>query len=646
MPPAWDRALKVEWLWNARRDFISKVLGISAGGAELGAKRPVVAFYGPSQVGKTGIILRLLGLAEKHHAEIESVLRGGRQAGDSATVTALRYTASSDDTWEVPALVQGPKGIEVRQRKQPDNEAACKAFKELRHALTVGGQGRFVPEDPLPVGIPLRLFGRDVDRETIPVMVDLPGEGSSDLSEQTHVPLLVRKWLQCASSIVVVLRLENIVQLSRLRFGGEQDNGWLFWPGDLVVVTTYALSAESIRGSLGRRTDLGSLRVLIREQGNLEAELVRHGGSDQQELARRRIGETQIFPAEFGGSLATFKRQHPEKFGHSESALEASMAELTECIRRNASAESALLAMSGLRLAVASRFQAKLADAQAKVQKVAENRSRLLERRQKKSNDLVADQAGLHSLNESKLELEAAATRVPGGVRDAVERCYGAMVQNASWVAFSPNQMAAFAADLQRELPRAAIKELGAEDFSRVAPSIRAGSLPAISGGLSKHTFGSWYGFDSTRRTDWETIKSNAKQLAIDAAAQAQASARMNCDASVSELTQKGRSLESGIKSLEADLRDLQANLKATEVEEQRAESDRRRLQEEAARARQAAEAKDPFLINAREAFQGQRERWTLSKATKLSGLEHHAALAAWTASVMKMQRLEAAVDK
>lgn len=646
MPPAWDRALKVEWLWNARRDFISKLLGISASGAELGAKRPVVAFYGPSQVGKTGIILRLLGLAEKDHAEIESVLRGGRQAGDSATVTALRYTASSDDTWEVPALVQGPKGTEVRQRRLPDNEAACQAFRELRHALTVGGQGRFVPEDPLPVGIPLRLFGGDVDREGIPVMVDLPGEGSSDMSEQTHVPLLVRKWLQCASSIVVVLRLENIVQLSRLRFGGEQDNGWLFWPGDLIVVTTYSLSAESIRGSLGRHTDLDSLRALIRREGNLDAELARQGGSDQQELARRRIGETQIFPAEFGASLATFKRQHPEKHGHAASALEASMAGLAEYIRRNASAESALLAMSGLRLAVANRFQAKLADAQAKVQQVAENRSRLLERWQKKSNDLVADQASLQNLNESKLKLEAAATRVSGVVRDAVERCYGAMVQNASWAAFSPNEMAAFAADLQRELPRAATKELGAEDFSRVAPSIRAGSLPAVSGGLSKHTFGSWYGFDSTRRTDWETIKSNAKQLAVEAAAQAQASARMNCDASVSELTQKSRSLESGIKSLGVDLRDLQANLKVTEVEEQRAESERCRLQEEAARARQAAEAKDPFLLKAREAFQDQRARWTLSKTTRLSGLEHHAALAAWTASVMKMQRLEAAVDK
>ena len=58
-----------------------------------------VVLYGPTQVGKTTLILRLLGLSDETTKEAQRVLRGGRGHGKSATASVTRYRLTHHDAW-------------------------------------------------------------------------------------------------------------------------------------------------------------------------------------------------------------------------------------------------------------------------------------------------------------------------------------------------------------------------------------------------------------------------------------------------------------------------------------------------------------------------------------------------------------------
>ena len=57
-------------------------------------RRVLIGVYGPTQVGKTTLILKLLGIKENRIIELSSALRGKRQMGNSATVTTSIYQRS------------------------------------------------------------------------------------------------------------------------------------------------------------------------------------------------------------------------------------------------------------------------------------------------------------------------------------------------------------------------------------------------------------------------------------------------------------------------------------------------------------------------------------------------------------------------
>ena len=58
-------------------------------------REATIALYGPTQVGKTTLILKMLGVSDAAALTVGEVLRGGRPAGESATATAMRYRAST-----------------------------------------------------------------------------------------------------------------------------------------------------------------------------------------------------------------------------------------------------------------------------------------------------------------------------------------------------------------------------------------------------------------------------------------------------------------------------------------------------------------------------------------------------------------------
>src|SRR5574344_583372 len=56
-----------------------------------------VVIYGTSQIGKTTLILNLLGIVNENFNTVYDVLRANREHGNSSTSTAIIYRQSSDD---------------------------------------------------------------------------------------------------------------------------------------------------------------------------------------------------------------------------------------------------------------------------------------------------------------------------------------------------------------------------------------------------------------------------------------------------------------------------------------------------------------------------------------------------------------------
>ena len=60
-----------------------------------------VCVYGKSQVGKTTLILDMIGLKDECKRDVAEVLRGGIALGNSSTSTAIIYSQSESDLYGV-----------------------------------------------------------------------------------------------------------------------------------------------------------------------------------------------------------------------------------------------------------------------------------------------------------------------------------------------------------------------------------------------------------------------------------------------------------------------------------------------------------------------------------------------------------------
>ena len=152
-----------------------------------------VMVVGDSQVGKTTLLIRLLGVTEPDAAaEIHDVLRAGREGGNSATAAPIRYRWSPDpDRW---MLVRDANQDWLTERQMTD------ALARLR-----GGHGGLLtwnPDDrPLEIGLPAR-YGGD-DRAELRIL-DLPGLFAEEPDEQALAHQLVSRFAPAMSLIIFV----------------------------------------------------------------------------------------------------------------------------------------------------------------------------------------------------------------------------------------------------------------------------------------------------------------------------------------------------------------------------------------------------------------------------------------------------------
>lgn len=248
-----------EWAYRAHDTFVSALSDEFRGhfvhDLRRGEARVVV--YGESQVGKTSLILDLMGVSEDQFHRVSGVLRGTRTSGESATASAMQYRRSMDGGWRVFRSGQSDS-------MPLDDEAAASALASIRDEMEAGVLD---PGEVNVVAIPADCFQ---DGGGLPVaMLDLPGANAANERERTHVHEVASRYVSTADLVLLVGRGDwlSFLKPDRLQVPGIED--WQLMPWRFRVVFTHAYTLDSIQNALRRHSgplSVAALRRMFVEQ--------------------------------------------------------------------------------------------------------------------------------------------------------------------------------------------------------------------------------------------------------------------------------------------------------------------------------------------------------------------------------------------
>ncbi len=253
--------------------------------------KPYVVIFGKTQVGKTTLLLDLMGIDAASMPTVSQVLRGGRESGKSATATAMEYCRSADHRWGV-ALDAEPLWFE-------ENDLITQKLGDIREAMEAG---RLSTQQPCVVHIPRHFFGKGDTSSPHVRILDLPGDNPANGREQEHVNKVAKKHLPFADMVLLVGRGDDLSFLRPevITLPGIED--WQVMPHRFRIVTTYSCYAQSVKD-------------LIRKDADFNVTQLRRRLIDQiqlfNELSEAARSESLYFPLEFGTSWTGMREQEP-----------------------------------------------------------------------------------------------------------------------------------------------------------------------------------------------------------------------------------------------------------------------------------------------------------------------------------------------
>ena len=166
----------------------------------------LVVVYGPPQIGKTTLILFLLGVNYKSKynnssKNIYDLLRGSSSYGNSSTSTAILYEQSKDNFFYIDDEIA------------KTSEELIELIDKMRNAV----EDNSFKKDIIHIAIPKNAFHPDIKEIVSDVRyLDMPGVDSKNLAEKAHVDSIYRQYLGLATTILIVCDSHKIQSLSTI----------------------------------------------------------------------------------------------------------------------------------------------------------------------------------------------------------------------------------------------------------------------------------------------------------------------------------------------------------------------------------------------------------------------------------------------
>lgn len=245
--------------------------------------------YGSTQVGKTTLILNLLGIEERKLPIVASLLRGGQTAGKSATATAVRYRKSVDENWYLGA----------GQSQPLTDEAICTQLGELRRQME---GGHYCDAAVLDIHIPRRYFNQDRESGLEICLIDLPGLNANNAHERAHVTRLANKYVPLADLVILTIKAEQLGELHPNALQLDALKDWAIQPKRFRIVLTHSFSCQSFVDQFDASQTLQSVRDRTYQQ------CCTHDYPMREEIRQ------SLYPLEFGDSWSALKQSNPAYF--------------------------------------------------------------------------------------------------------------------------------------------------------------------------------------------------------------------------------------------------------------------------------------------------------------------------------------------
>ena len=298
-----------DWAFRAYDAFRDGLSEHTRSCLTAGSTEASVVLFGRTQVGKTTLLLRLLGVSEQAAARVSTLLRGGRGAGQSATSTAMRYRRSDDDLWRIDS--HGENGL--------DDDGLCQALATLRAQVEAGNGDVGV----VTVSIPAKYFTPRKEGQTVRIL-DLPGDNPANQAEARHVTAVATEYVPKADLVLIVGRADDLSFLNPRAFTLPGIRDWRYTPERFRIITTYSFSPRSlVKWIMGQAEPSPDL---LRER--LLQQIATHGIELAPEAKRPRL----YFPLEFGQSWADVRRKEPALYDKAHPAIERLMEDLEAAI--------------------------------------------------------------------------------------------------------------------------------------------------------------------------------------------------------------------------------------------------------------------------------------------------------------------------
>ncbi|MFK9093082.1 hypothetical protein [Bacillus salipaludis] len=357
---------RFEWAFQAKKEFINRFVRLDVDKTEVSSiKELTISVYGPTQVGKTTVILSLLGIKQDRLGQLSKWLRGKRKLGESSTVTVMRYERSSDHRFHVRL----PNDVVKAGLTGEQLDAALQSIRtnvETEESYSV---------KPVVVEIPIDYF------EERPVhlnIVDLPGVESAELKEVEHVKQCIKHWLPLSE---VCLLVDDAAQLTAFtQYTINEMKNWFEQLSHFRVIPTRALSLDNIRKKIDKGL-ITSAEDLVADYANVLNRVLK------MELDLTKT----IYPIDVGNTWDVIREQEP--------VLYENMKDIMAEILRNLQTDLESLDVNELSF---NRL--------TKLYKEAEEASKLeleqYEEKMKKQDELIKRQQFLleHELEEAEMQ--------------------------------------------------------------------------------------------------------------------------------------------------------------------------------------------------------------------------------------------------
>jgi len=183
------------WLDRALDEMVGQLPPALQGDFAIPTGRPRVVTCGNTQVGKTTLVLSLLGCRPDAMPDLEVILRAGRTPGQSATAGPLHYVWVDGPDWCVGA------GRDVGGQV-PDEDVAS-VLAAARQRVEQG-----IALELLTIGLPTKY--RAEDRSYAASVTDLPGLHTRSAQEGAAAVRLLSHFAPRADVVIVALRADDL----------------------------------------------------------------------------------------------------------------------------------------------------------------------------------------------------------------------------------------------------------------------------------------------------------------------------------------------------------------------------------------------------------------------------------------------------